>query len=547
MKGVIPKIKMAGTVDKPLQPLQLRMPFPDSCQSLCFRDKDHGSSMFERLFAMYKDSKYSDVSLKISHEHTIQAHRVVLASFSPYFEALLGGKWKEGSKNEIELLGLNEIAVNNLIEFAYSGTIEINKDNVQTVLEAANYLGVEFVKKSCGDFLKVAVDDKTCLGLWQLADVFALEELSNVAKRYVLRHFADISHEEAFLLLPFNLLTDLLADDGLCIVIEDLVPCEEEREKIVLQAVLRYIEHDLDSRKELLPQLLSLVKLPTLSEQYLKEVTEIELVADSCVGKEMLDKAQKLKMEWEDLKAEANWPYKQIDPPDKWVLPRDFAKYVVIWGRSYANGGHIPDHKHYADEYSFEDLENNCFVNGMELWFRRWNGDLVLGGLRFFYKLYDEDTAMTFGYTSEEAEEHHKFHLEENERIVRVEVSSGLMINQLTFFTNKKDDEGYPKMYGPYGEDIGLFTVEYPSGNFGYLAGVVGAVANRSRGKPGVILRLQFAWRSYIFPGTPMPEKHYCRISENVREDDYDSDADLDGFDDYDALTIFDFYDGFQD
>ena len=144
MKGEISKIKMAGTVDKPLQ---LRMPFPDSCQSLCFRDKDHGSSMFERLFAMYKDSKYSDVSLKISHERTIQAHRVVLASFSPYFEALLGGKWKEGSKNEIELLGLNETAVNNLIEFAYSGTIEINKDNVQTVLEAANYLGVEFVRR----------------------------------------------------------------------------------------------------------------------------------------------------------------------------------------------------------------------------------------------------------------------------------------------------------------------------------------------------------------------------------------------------------------
>lgn len=198
MKGEISKIKMAGTVDKPLQ---LRMSFPDSCQSLCFRDKDHGSSMFERLFAMYKDSKYSDVSLKISHERTIQAHRVVLASFSPYFEALLGGKWKEGSKNEIELLGLNETAVNNLIEFAYSGTIEINKDNVQTVLEAANYLGVEFVKKSCGDFLKVAVDDKTCLGLWQLADVFALEELSKVVKRYVLRHFADISQQEAFLLL----------------------------------------------------------------------------------------------------------------------------------------------------------------------------------------------------------------------------------------------------------------------------------------------------------------------------------------------------------
>ena len=524
-------------------PLSFSSPY----QTLHAIDKNHGSYMFKGLLAMYKDGKYSDVSLRIGHERTLRAHRNVLASFSPYFEALLGANWEEEKKGEIGILGFDETAVSDLIEFAYSGKIDINKDNVQALLEAANYLGVEFVEKSCGDFLKSVVDDKTCPGLWHLADVFALEELKNVVKQYALRHFADVCKEEEFFCLPLNLLTELLANEGLCVVIEDLVQCEEEREKIVLQAVFQYIQHDLESRRELLPELLPLVKLPTLSEEYLKEVATNKLVADSCTCKEILAKAQTLKVDWTILKENAIWEGGQIDPPDKWVMPRDFAKYVVTWGRSFANGGHLPDHSHYTDVYTFEDLENNCYVNGMGLWFRYWYGKLVLGGLKIFY---NEDNPMTFGFTSDEAPEHHEFHLEENEKIVSVEVSSSWMIDRLTFYSNKKDDDGYQKSYGPYGGDGGAFNVEHPAGSFGYLTGVAGAVANRNLGKPGVIIRLQFAWRSYVFPGVPMPEKYWCCIGEDVREDDYDfEDESLwdDEFDDDDDFTIFDFFDGFED
>ena len=492
-------------------------------------DSDHGSNLLKGLLTMYKDGRYSDVTLKIGEKRKVQAHRVVLASFSPYFEALLGANWEDGKKDEIEILGLDESAVSDLIEFAYSGNIDISKDNVQTLLESANYLGVEFVKKSCGKFLERAIDDKTCLGIWQLADVFALDELSKEAKKHALRHFTDVCKKEEFLSLELNLLTDLLADEEICVVIEGLIPCVEEREKIVLQAVFRYIEHDVVKRKDSLPKLLPLIRLPTLSESYLKEVSSHKLVADNC--EEILVKAQKLKMD----------PPEKDSTDEKWAAPREFAKYVVTWGRSFANGGQVnSETSKHTDKEAVEDLDNDVYIKGMELWIRRWDGRPVLGGLKIFY---NGDKEVKFGSDSAQSE-HHQFHLEENERITKVEVRSGWMIDCLTFHSNKRDSDGSPKSYGPYGGDGGSCSSEAPSGSFGYLAGVACAIVH-SQGEEG-ITRLQFAWRTYALPGDQEPMQNRCRVNDVFYDDD-DEDDDYDDYDDYDEDDDYDDYDDYED
>ncbi|KAL9979948.1 hypothetical protein ACROYT_G008471 [Oculina patagonica] len=512
----------------------LKRSFSKDLDKLHLVDSKHGSNLLNGLLTMYKDGRYSDVTLKIGEKRKVPAHRVVLASFSPYFEALLGANWEDGKKKEVEMLGLDESAVSDLIEFAYSGNIDITKENVQTLLEAANYLGVEFVKKSCGDFLKGAVDDKTCLGIWHLADLFALEELKKEAKKHALRHFTEVCKKEEFLALPFNLLTDLLAEEGICVVVGGVIPCVEEREKIVLQAVFRYIEHDVENRKDYLPKLLSLVRLPTLSESYLKELTSHKLVADTC--EDTVVKAQKLKMD----------PPEKDSTDGKWAAPRKFAKYVVTWGRAFANGGQVkPESSNHSDEKAVQDLDNDVYIKGMELWIRTWDGRPVLGGLKIFY---NGDKVVMLGGNSPQSE-HHQFHLEENERIVKVEARSGWMIDSLTFYSNKRDTDGKPKSYGPFGGDGGSFHSETPSGSFGFLAGVAGAVVD-SQGEEG-ITRLQFAWRTYVLPGDPVPVQNRCKVTDAYYDyvydeedddeyDDYDEDDDYDDYDDYDEYDDFD-------
>ena len=508
----------------------LERSFSTDVETLHVNDSNHGSNLLKGLLTMFKDGRYSDVTLKVSQERRLQVHRVVLASFSPYFEALLGKNWDDGEKEEVEILGFDENAVSDLIEFAYSGKIDISKDNVQTLLEASSYLQIEFVKKSCGDFLKGAIDEKTCLSIWQLADVFTLEELRGEGKKYALQHFTEVSKKEEFLFLPFDLMKEILADEGICVIIEGLIPSVEEREKVVLEAVFKYIQNDVVNRKKYLPKLLSLVRLPTLSESYLKEISSHKLLTDSCA--EILSKAQKLKID----------PPEKDSPDEKWVTTREFAKHVVSWGRSFANGGQVhPETSYHSDKETVEDLSSDVYIKGVELWIRRWDGRPVLGGLKIFY---NGDKEVQFGSYSDQSD-HHEFRLDENERIVKVEVRSGWMIDQLTFYSNKKDEDGSPKSYGPYGGEGGSFNCETPPGSYGFLAGIAAAIVD-SQGEKG-ITRLQFAWRTYVFPGDPEPKKSRCRVSDGYYDDDDDDDEEDSEYDDYDDYDEDDDYDEYED
>ena len=63
-----------------------------------------------------------------------------------------------------------------------------------------------------------------------------------------------------------------------------------------------------------------------------------------------------------------------------------------------------------------------------------------------------------------------EFQLEDSERIVKVQVNSGWLVNHLEFHTNKGI------ILGPYGGSMGDWYTEEPKGLFGFLAYIKGAV-----------------------------------------------------------------------
>ena len=504
---------------------KVEFPLLERSSKEVFRENDpnHGSGLLKGLHRLYKDQRYCDVTLSIGEKRKLRAHRVVLASFSDYFESLLGPNWEEGKQDEVDLSRFDERDLNDLIEFAYTGNVDIGSDNVETLLEAANYLGVEFVQNACIDFLMRNVNNNTCLGILHLADFLSFKDLKKLAKRHSLRRFAEVCKEQEFLRLPYDLLIELLQDDELCVVIEDHIPCIEEREKVVLQAVFRYVTHDKENRRNHLPELLSLVRLPTLAADYLEEIRSHDLVSGSNCS-ETFKKALKLKVE----KPES------FSGDSKWASPREFAELEIIWGRSFANGGQIqPETNTFCD---LENLTDDVFINGLKLWIRRWDGRPVLGGLRIFYSNGKEVT-----YGGDTAQEHYEFHLGENEKIVKVNVQSGWMIDRLSFYTNKRDADGRLREYGPYGGGGGGFYSECPAGSYGYLVGVSGSEV-QSQGELG-ITRLQFAWKTYVFPGDPKPPQGRCRVDDELEDSysDYSNDALFDDmYDDFDDLEYDD-------
>ncbi|PFX17415.1 hypothetical protein AWC38_SpisGene18252 [Stylophora pistillata] len=388
----------------------------------------------------------------------------------------------------------------------------------------SNQPEVEFVRQSCGEFLKGAIDDETYLSIWHLADVFMLEELMKEAKKHFFLHFTEVTRGKEFLSLPVSFLKETLADEGICVVIGSLIPSKEEREKVVWKLF-------------------------------------------SSSSSEIISKALKLQTDLPD----------KDSPDETWVTSRTCAELVLIWGCPFANGGQVsPQNYVVSNKKAAKNLDRNVFVTGMVLWIQQCrDGRRVLGGLKMLYEnddtsLADEGICVVNENLTPVAEERERMVLEvvfnqlgallnasdvrrlsvrshhSDEKIVEnlrndvfikgmelwirqwcgTSVLGGLKIfcndDREGKFGSDSNDNGESKCYGPYGGDGGGLYTETTPGSYGLLAGV-GAAVVYSQGNEGMT-RLQFAWRTYVLPGDPEPMKSRCSV--NDYDHDYDDDED---------------------
>lgn len=109
------------------------------------------------------------------------------------------------------------------------------------------------------------------LGIRQFADTLGHSELTSCADKFVLQFFRDVSVSEEFLGLDVRDVVELVRKDELHV----------HTEEVVFEAVLRWTRCD-DARRQHLPLLLSHVRMPLLSPQYLTDRVAKEECIRSC-------------------------------------------------------------------------------------------------------------------------------------------------------------------------------------------------------------------------------------------------------------------------
>ncbi|KAJ6643984.1 Kelch-like protein 17 [Pseudolycoriella hygida] len=224
-----------------------------------------------------------DVTLEVGGE-TINAHKVVLASVSPYFYAMFNDDMLERNSVSITLHDVDPTALRQLIEYTYSGELTITEDNVQVLLPASSLLQIQSVREACCKFLLRQLHPSNCLGIRSFADAHSCKELHSRSHKYALLNFQQVVGTEEFLLLPFSEVNDLISNNQLNI-------CSEEK---VFLAVLNWIKHDLTERQKHIYELMSHVRLPLVCRDFLISRVESEtLIRDDSECKELLLEAMK--------------------------------------------------------------------------------------------------------------------------------------------------------------------------------------------------------------------------------------------------------------
>ncbi|XP_055538734.1 kelch-like protein 18 isoform X2 [Wyeomyia smithii] len=243
-------------------------------------------SMFAESFPLMKEirrqGKLCDVTLKVEN-HSFSAHRIVLAATIPYFYAMFTHNMAESRIREITMKEIEPHALESLINFAYSGVIKIDNQNVQGLMVGASFLQLNKVRDACADFLKSRFHPQNVLGIRHFADTLSCTQLITSADRYIHQYFSRVAFSDEFLALNFDELVDIVRRDELN------VPSEE----CIFDACMKWVKNDIETRAGFLPNLLANIRLPLLSPQFLADsVATEELIRTSHKCRDLLDEAR---------------------------------------------------------------------------------------------------------------------------------------------------------------------------------------------------------------------------------------------------------------
>ncbi|XP_016658378.1 ring canal kelch homolog isoform X2 [Acyrthosiphon pisum] len=246
-----------------------QIPESGKCESAKYEYKKTSyAELCEVLQSLRKDEIFCDVKLETDDKKIIFAHKVVLASACPFFHAMFTN-FAEKNYDLVTMRQLNSTCLQLLVNFIYSGKIVITEKNVQDLLSAANLLQLQEVKDACCDFLETQLCSTNCIGINKIADLHSCMKLLTNSELYIRQHFSEVVDGEEFLSLSSEEVIKLISSDKL------IVPTEEK----VYECVIRWVKHELGTRKCILPQLMEHVRLSLASKHYvLKKVVEEPLI-----------------------------------------------------------------------------------------------------------------------------------------------------------------------------------------------------------------------------------------------------------------------------
>ncbi|PFX22730.1 Kelch-like protein 12 [Stylophora pistillata] len=223
--------------------------------------KGDDNSILNELNTYRQSGILCDVKLKVDGQ-SFPAHKAVLAANSRFFFAMFTTEMLEKDKTSASVSTITATAMESLLDFMYTGQIQIHVQNVFELLEASSYLLVEKVKEACCRFLQRILDMENCLMVLSMADTFSCSGLIQTVTQYVNREFSEVAKTESFLKLSKEEIIKFLSSDDISI----------ENEDQLLEIVIHWISYDPEVRKDFCGELLKLVRLPFVSLSQLHDL-----------------------------------------------------------------------------------------------------------------------------------------------------------------------------------------------------------------------------------------------------------------------------------
>uniref|UniRef100_UPI00358F466F kelch-like protein 5 isoform X1 n=1 Tax=Myxine glutinosa TaxID=7769 RepID=UPI00358F466F len=267
--------------------IDMEVPEPEPRESVsnCFQAANHAQRTSQKLESYLKQKRLCDVVL-VAGDRRISAHRLMLSAVSDYFEAMFTSNLRESIETEVTLEKVDPDALWSLVQYVYTGHLQICEHNVEALMDVACLLQLQPVVEACSDNLAKYLQPSNCLGIRNFADAHDCKALFTVAHLYTMDYFVEVTKQSEFLLLPVEDIQEFLSSDDVN------VPNEET----IFEALVAWVSHNPGLREAHRSNLLSRVRLPLVSPQYLANIESHQLLANDLECQRLLVQALKYQL-----------------------------------------------------------------------------------------------------------------------------------------------------------------------------------------------------------------------------------------------------------
>jgi len=460
--------------------------------------EQHALCLLDNLRKMYEedDCFLSDVTLVVRDGERLKAHKLVLAAQSDFFKGLFRNDKKDEA--HIDICSSDTLRV--IIKYFYTGQSEITIENVQDILIASNFLQVTELMNKCSDFMARNLDLTNCVTVLRLGDHLNNDGLLQECINYIGDNFQPlVTSNKDLLALPVDLFAKCIKSDRIILFSKyGTVMPAIQREEALVKVIVDYVRsHDAEQRIKDTWPLFRALKLPYIAHHLdFRELGLPELANfDDDPTVHSLIRSSRVQKD-DDLRRKYS-----VDPFSRHNSKlRAYSIKYVIWSERYGNGPNSAYRE--IRPFSCEGGPDK-FITSIDLFFRPWQGKVVLGGLKVVWSNGSTDVAGRTDSGQDTAEAGHQDNiikhtvsLEEGENIQKLDMKSGWFIDRLKLTTNKG------RAFGHFGGDGGetrktqRMLRRNVEPKFVYLDGIRGYVV-QTEGKPA-INRLSFKWAFFL-------------------------------------------------
>jgi len=139
-------------------------------RSHIFQDLDRESSSLRGFQSLRESQQLVDVTLSVDAQQ-FNCHRALLASASEYFHCLFTTSLAEQNQSVITISGIDANSMRLVLDYIYTGRVELNSETVQNLLSAANLFQLKGLRDGCADYMEQKIEIDNCIGIHFFAQV----------------------------------------------------------------------------------------------------------------------------------------------------------------------------------------------------------------------------------------------------------------------------------------------------------------------------------------------------------------------------------------